>query len=232
MSSVMSEGVSLVIPAYNEELSIGKAIGEAIDALESLKRGYEVIVVDDGSRDRTAEIIGGFSGDLRVKVVRHSRNLGYGASLRDGFRAASLYYVAYTDADMQFDVRELGGFIDEIRNCDIVCGYRAVRNDNVLRRIISRGYTSVIKFLFGLDLQDIDCSMKLFRRSALGDIELKSRGFLIDLELVYKLKHKGCRIREIPVSHHPRLYGKSSVSIKSTVETIVSLILLPVRGWS
>lgn len=218
----MDAGLSLVIPAYNEAAVIRQAVQEADEALEALFERYEVIVVDDGSGDDTAVL----AAELfpTVRVVRHAANRGYGAALRSGFRAARFDLVAFTDADCQFDLRDLGRLAPLTDESPIVVGYRAERKDPWKRRFLSWGYNRLARTLLGTGVRDCDCALKVFRREVLVDLLPESRGFFVNTEMLSRARRLGYGVTEVPVTHRPRLAGDSKVSIREVPRTLRTLL--------
>src|SRR5215212_4924394 len=161
--------LSLVIPAFNEEAGIAAAIAEADDALARQAGDYEVLVVDDGSRDRTFAVASEAArGRPRVRVLRHDVNRGYGAALRTGFEAARCDRVAFTDADCQFDLNDLNKLVPLADDVPIVAGYRIDRKDPWRRRFLSRGYNLLARTFLGTRVRDCDCALKVFRKAELS----------------------------------------------------------------
>ena len=177
--------ISLVLPAKDEQEGLGQAITEVDRALRRITDDYEIIVVDDGSRDDTFAVAqNAAKAYAHVKVVRHETNQGYGAAIRTGFALATKQLVAFTDSDCQFDLRELDRFVFLAKDYDVVCGYRIDRQDTWLRCMYSKGYNALVRTLLGTGLRDIDCAMKLFRRSAVEKTKISTNGFLVNSELI------------------------------------------------
>lgn len=200
--------VSVVLPAFNEEENIPGAVAEVGAACERLVEAYEIIVVDDGSSDRTAAVAGGL-GDERVRVVRHGRNRGYGEALRTGFLSARMDFVFFTDADLQFDMAELERFLPFAGTVDVVAGYRLNRQDNFVRRLNAYGWNLLMRLLFYVPVRDIDCAFKLFDRRVLDEVDIESVGAMVNTELMVKLGRKGASVVEIGVTHRPRRAGEA-----------------------
>ncbi|MCC9599153.1 glycosyltransferase [Stieleria sp. JC731] len=223
-----SESISLILPAYNEEAVIATAISEAVTALQKLTTHYEIIVVDDGSSDRTAAIVEEHAQrNSSVRLVRHSPNRGYGAAIRSGFAVATCDFVAFTDADCQFDLNELDRLLFLSRDYDVVCGYRIDRQDSFLRCFYSKVYNVLVRCLLGTEVRDIDCALKLFRRDVVKDLEITGNGFLVNAEILVEAKRKGCSVVEVGVTHRPRTAGESTVSIKHIPQVLTQLL----RYW-
>lgn len=202
--------VSIVLPAFNEEASIAQAIEEATVTAERLFAAHEILVVDDGSGDRTAEIAGEIaSRDGRVRVVSHPANRGYGEALRTGFLTSRLGHVFFTDADLQFDTNELELFLPFADTVDVVAGYRINRQDTALRRAMAYAWNVLVRMLFYVPVRDIDCAFKLFDRKVLSEIDIESVGAMVNTELMVKLGRKGASVVEIGVTHRPRRAGEA-----------------------
>lgn len=205
--------LSLFFPCYNESLNVGSMIEQAVKVGEEYGVDYEVVVVDDGSRDNSADIVRQWSKrNPRVRLIQHAQNLGYGAALRTGLQNATKDLVFLTDGDNQFQIADIEKLFSKIDSCDVVTGYRLRRQDKPLRRLNGFLWTRLNKALFGLPVRDVDCAFKLFRRRALEGLELKSNQLLIHAEILARLKKKGCKIQEIGVTHHPRVAGKATAT--------------------
>ena len=221
--------LSVIIPAFNEKEVIEDMVNHAFNALDGIGLGsYEVVVVDDGSKDRTGEILALLVQQYspRLRVLTHQRNLGYGRSLRDGFEGAQYPLVFFTDADLQFDVGEVGHLLERVQEFDIVSGYRAPRKDPRRRLFISWVYNQVVQRLFGIKVRDVDCAFKLFNKKVLDSISINFPGFTINLEILAKAIRKGYTLCEVPVTHYPRMAGTSTVTIRSIISTIGNIIRL------
>jgi glycosyltransferase involved in cell wall biosynthesis len=200
--------ISVVLPAYNEEGNIGKAVQSAMDAVAVHTSEYEIIVVDDGSHDRTSDMVEAMMEEhSQVRLVRHEVNRGYGGALRSGFEAASQEWIFLMASDNQYDPFEIDRLLALIDDADIVAGFRANRQDAPLRRLYARAWNALVSVLFGYLSRDIDCAFKLFRRQILSDIALSSEGAMIDTQLLAGARKRGFRIRETAVTHLPRKAG-------------------------
>jgi dolichol-phosphate mannosyltransferase len=220
--------LSLVLPAYNEEGNIERAVREAAAAAATLTPEYEVVIVDDGSRDDTAARLQALQPEMgqHLQVVRHPVNRGYGAALRSGFQAARGELVFYTDADNQFDLGELGGFLPLMEEWDAVLGYRARRQDPPLRLFTSRVFNQLAAWTLGFRVRDVNCSFKLFRGNLLRALPLVSDDFMIDAELVTRVQRLTPRVTEKGVTHLPRVAGRSTVRPWHVPNTLASLARL------
>jgi glycosyltransferase involved in cell wall biosynthesis len=233
---VLLRGVSVVLPAHNEEDNIAEAVRQAIVATESVSRRQEVIVVDDGSSDATAAVaLALHQQDPRVRLVRHERNLGYGSAVRSGIVAARLEWALLTDADLQFDLRQLSEFVPHTADSELVVGYRARRCDPLFRRLNARAWNALIYVLFRLRVRDVDAAFKLIHRDVLDGLELFSTGATIDTELLAKARRRGARLVELPVLHRARLAGEASgANLRVIVRAFHELFQLrrDMREWA
>jgi dolichol-phosphate mannosyltransferase len=217
--------LSLVIPAYNEEAGIAMAITEADQALSQLAKDYEILVVDDGSNDRTLAVATQAAAHCaHVRLFHHERNRGYGAALRTGFEAARFDRVAFTDADCQFDLNELGRLVPLAEQAPIVAGFRVDRKDPWRRRFLSRGYNLLARALLGTRVRDCDCALKIFRRDALSHLLPQSCNFFVNTEMLTRARQKSYSVIEVGVSHRPRHAGRSKVSLSDVPKTLATLL--------
>ena len=223
--------LSIVLPAYNEEGNIERAVREALNGGAKAEATCEVVVVNDGSRDATAQILRKLEAELgsRLRVVDHPVNLGYGVALRDGFRATRGALVFYTDSDNQFDLGELKDFMPLMKDNDVVLGYRVDRQDPWLRKFVSGGFNALSSFAFGMKVKDLNCSFKLFRGDLIRALPLDTPDFFIDTELVARIHRGGYRYVQRGVRHYPRTAGKSTVRPSDVPRTLVSLARMWVR---
>ena len=207
----MDEGISVFFPAFNDEGSIGSLVEDALAVLPALADDYEVIVVNDGSSDRTAEVLEEIARrEPRLRVVHHGVNRGYGAALRTGFASATKELVFYTDGDGQYDVKELARLRPLlVPGVDIVNGYKIQRADRWRRKAIGAAYNRLTRLLFSIPIRDVDCDFRLMRRRAFEGIELISSSGSICVEMVHKLHRAGRTFAELPVRHYPRAHGRS-----------------------
>jgi glycosyltransferase involved in cell wall biosynthesis len=221
--------LSVFFPAYNEQDIIAKTVESASSALAQFADDYEIIVVDDGSADNTAATVENIAKkDAHVRLVRHRQNLGYGAALRTGFANATRDLVFFTDADGQFDLRELPGLLGMLDRAPVVLGYRIRRSDPAYRLFIAKVYNLVIRLVFGLRVRDIDCAYKLFRRETLAQaLPLESNGAFISSELLIKLRRHNVTMVERGVHHFPRTTGVSKgATPKVIIKTIRDVLRL------
>ena len=205
----------------NEEGNIEHAVTSALAVLAGVTDRFEVIVVDDGGRDRTGAIADRLAAaDSRVRVVHHPVNRGYGAALRSGFTAAKHPLIAFTDGDNQFDLGELSVLLRAIGRSDVegdgtfdvACGYRITRRDPVVRRLYAIMYNWVARLLFDIRVRDVNCAFKVYRRELIERLlpQLRSTGALINVEMLARARTLGARVTEVGVHHFPREAGRQT----------------------
>jgi len=218
----MVKSLSISFPAYNEEANIEKSVREAIRVASALTDDFEVVVVDDGSKDKTGEIIDRLAAeDSRVRVIHHNPNQGYGAAVWDGLKAGTKDLIFFTDADLQFDLSEIGKLVEAIGalevqpqrdpevepRIDAVLGYRNPRVDPFMRKLNAFGWKMLNRITFGLKVRDVDCAFKLFRREVFEKVQPTSRGAMFSAELLIRMQRAGLKWAEVPVKHLPRIAG-------------------------
>jgi len=230
--------LSYFFPAHNEEANVRELVAEALEALPALAEVFEIIVVNDGSRDATGAIADELAAANPgvVRAVHHPTNLGYGAALLSGFRAAGHELVAFTDGDRQFRVADLGRLtarLGEADRADVVVGYRIKRADPLIRTVYARLYRFANRVWFGLKVRDVDCACKLFRREALAGIAVESGGAFFSAELLIKLNAAGRSIAEVGVPHHPRTAGSPTGAKPSVIlRAVRDFWSLRLRLWA
>lgn len=229
--------LSFFFPAHNEEANLEALVEEALAVLPGLADEFEVIAVNDGSRDRTAEIVDRLAAaNARVRAIHHEVNRGYGAALRSGFAAARFPLICFLDGDRQFKVEDLGRLIERLQaqeRPDVVLGYRLQRADPAIRLLYARIYRLCLRAFFGLRVRDPDCACKLFRREALEGIRLESGGAFMTAELLIKLRERGRRLVEVGVPHYPRTAGSPTGARPSVVlRAVKDFWLLRLRLWT
>jgi glycosyltransferase involved in cell wall biosynthesis len=216
-AKVKYNGISVILPALNEEANIGGEISEIVNYLNRLGINGEIIVVNDGSCDGTAGIVTRLAiRDKRIALINHERNIGYGASIRDGVEHSQYELVFFTDADRQFDIKSLDIMLPLMNTgvMDIIVGYRLNRKDSFLRKFLSIGFNGLVGFLFDLHIHDIDCAFKLFKRDIFSKIKIESNKFFVNTEILAKARYFGFNILEVGVPHFPRVAGKSTIAFK------------------
>lgn len=204
--------LSVVLPAHNEEENITNTVSDCISYLASNFPEYEIVVVNDGSRDRTREMVEELSRqNPAVVLVNHEVNKGYGSALRSGFDKASMDYVFFMDSDGQFDITDLDRLMPHIGGKNVVIGYRENRADSFVRSLNAWMYGLYIRFMFGLAVKDMDCAFKIFPTEAYHKVRpIKAGGALFSAEFLIKLKRTGYMFKEVPVRHFPRKFGSQS----------------------
>jgi len=199
---------SAVLPAYNEEALIADTASAVAEVLGQITDDFEVIVVNDGSRDRTRAVVEELAASVpTIRCINHEVNRGYGEALKTGFSAATKDSIFLTDGDRQFDVRELKQFVPELERADFIIGYRNPRRDSTVRLVYAWGWRLVVTLLFGYVARDIDCAFKLFSREVWQRINVHSGGATFSAELLAKARRCGYRFVELPVTHYPRTAG-------------------------
>lgn len=200
--------LSIFFPAYNEEENIVESVRQAEEVVQDITDTYEIIIVNDGSKDHTAEIADELArNNERVRVVHHSPNQGYGAAVWSGIQASQYDYVFFTDSDLQFDLSELHNLVRFVPDYKAVLGYRARRKDPFMRRLNAKGWNILNRLLFGLRVDDIDCAFKLLDRRTVADLYVQSRGAMMSAEMLIRLSRQGVEFKEVPVTHLPRQHG-------------------------
>jgi glycosyltransferase involved in cell wall biosynthesis len=204
-------GLSVFFPAYNDSGTIASMVISAVLTASRLTPDFEVLVINDGSRDATPQIADELARVYpQVRIVHHQGNRGYGGALRSGFANATKDYIFYTDGDAQYDPSEMADlWAARGPGVDMVNGYKISRSDPLHRIIIGRVYHHTVKLLFGLKVRDVDCDFRLMRRAIFDKVELTKNSGVICLEMMKKIQDAGFHIAEVPVHHFHRAYGKS-----------------------
>lgn len=204
--------LSFVLPAFNEAENIGESVRRCAAVAEALGLEHEVIVVDDGSSDGTRDRVEALIAELgpRVRAIHHPRNRGYGAALKSGLQAARLERVFFTDADLQFDVAEIGRLLAVASGYDIVAGYRSPRRDPLHRVVNGWAWSRLVDALFHVGVRDVDCAFKLFDRRVIEAVSIRSLGAFVNTELLVRARAAGFSVAEVPVSHFPRRTGQAT----------------------
>ena len=203
--------LSVILPAHNEEAAIAETIHRVIDTLKEWVQDFEVIVVNDGSKDATRMTVEDIAAtDPRVRLINHATNQGYGAALVSGFEAVNRDLVFFMDSDGQFDIRDLERFFPFIGEYDAVLGYRINRQDTWMRKLNALGWKMLVSAVFGLHVRDVDCAFKLYRADFFREHRLETRGAMINAEILYKFTHAGYTYTQLGVRHLPRHGGRAT----------------------
>jgi glycosyltransferase involved in cell wall biosynthesis len=224
--------LTVFFPAFNDSETLPALIARAAETLKDLAQDYEIIVVDDGSTDQTPQVLEELQRQFSsLRVVRHPRNLGYGAALRSGFANAKKQLIFYTDGDGQYDVGELRELFARLEaGVDVVNGYKIERADPLHRTLIGKVYQRLAKALLNLKMKDVDCDFRLIRHPVLDAVSLTFRSGAICAELMAQIERAGFRIVEVPVHHYPRRSGQSQFfRIIPVARTIFDLFRLWLR---
>jgi len=223
-------GLSVFFPAYNDSGTIASMVIRAVKAASELTPDYEVLVIDDGSADATAEIADELARTYpgHVRAIHHPQNRDYGAALRTGFHSSTKELIFYTDGDAQYDPAELALLWARASEAvDLVNGYKISRSDPLHRIVIGRLYHHLVSTLFGLKVRDVDCDFRLMRRSIFERIQLEKTSGVICLEMMKKITDAQFRIVEVPVHHYHRAYGKSQFfNFRRIFKTAVDVLRL------
>ncbi len=207
------QGISVVLPAWNEEAVIAITVGHVVATMSRLAPNFEVIIVDDGSTDRTGAIADELAAsDARIRAVHNRPNRGYGGALIAGFAAARQPYTFFMDADGQFDIADIANLIIPVEagQAEVALGYRAHRNDPLIRILNSWAWKQLVSLLFHLHIRDVDCAFKLFPTRLVRAAAVQANGAMISTELLAKFERMGATITQVPVGHYPRELGKAT----------------------
>jgi glycosyltransferase involved in cell wall biosynthesis len=209
---VTTRGLSVVLPAYNEEAVIAQTVAQCVDALSVLAPDYEIVVVDDGSRDRTGEIADELAaGNPHIRVVHNQPNRGYGGALIAGFDAASKELAFFMDSDGQFDIRDIAKLLPlREQGYHAVLGYREHRQDPFFRLVNAWGWNLLVSLLFGLRVRDVDCAFKLYDTALVRLCNVHAEGAMVNTEMLVKLSKLGVQCIQVPVGHYPRKHGSAT----------------------
>jgi len=210
-TSARLPGLSVFLPSHNEEANVERVVRGYLAELPNVADDYEVIVVNDGSRDRTGEIAARLAAEnSHVKVVNHEVNRGYGGAVISGIRAATMPYVMLSDGDGQFDPKDVGKLAAFMPEFDVVVGRRVRRADHLIRKLNGKAWSVLVRVVLGVGISDIDCGFKMFKRQMLDAMELRAHGAMISTELMARLAGRGARVKEVDVQHLPRIAGEQS----------------------
>ncbi len=202
--------LSVILPAFNEEANVERVVRDCAAYLADRMPDHELLVVDDGSRDRTGEILDRMVTEVpQLRHLHHPQNRGYGAALRTGFAAAAKRFVFYMDSDGQFDIRDLDLLLPLVTDADhIVTGFRIERRDPFIRRLNARLFNGLlVRLVLGVRVRDLNCAFKVIPKKVLEQLTLESTGALINAEVFGRAVRRGFRVKEVGVHHYPRTAG-------------------------
>ncbi len=203
--------LSYFCPAYNEEENIEKHVNSILPVLEKVADTYELLIVNNGSTDRTPEIADGLAAQYPgIRVIHHESNRDYGGALKTGFENCKYEFIAYTDSDLQYDFGEIELMIPFFSDNTVIAGIRKNRQDNLYRKFQSKIFNGLTKMLFDLRVKDINCSFKVIPRKLIEGMKIISRSAFIDAELLIKSLQQGATIKEIEITHYPRVAGAAT----------------------
>lgn len=203
--------LTVFFPCYNEEKNIAPLVHETVGIVGRLVKNYEILIVNDGSTDNTASVADRLSREYQqVRVIHHTTNKGYGSALISGFTHAAYDWVFFTDGDNQFHMQEIELLLREAGKYDAVIGFRKVRQDPPHRILYAKTWNMLIRLFLGLCIKDLNCAFKLIRKNVLADTPLISSGAMISAELLLRATCAGARIKEVGVSHRPRMFGRQT----------------------
>ncbi len=226
------QSLSIVLPAYNEEALIESTVRAVVEMLSPWDRAFEMVVVNDGSRDQTGEVLAALAAeDERIRPITHVVNRGYGAALVTGFESARNDLVFFMDSDGQFDIGELAGLLPLIERYDAVWGYRRDRQDTRVRRLNAWGWKQLVRLFLGVAVRDVDCAFKLFRAEFFREHQLESRGALINAEMLYRLRRDGKTIAQVGVRHLERKAGRATGAKPSVIARAVKELVVFTWRW-
>ena len=228
-------GLSISFPAWNEEANIGRAIQDAVRVASQLTDEFEIVVVDDGSTDHTADVVREYAIQYpQVRLIQHKVNQGYGAAVFDGLVGGTKEWAFFTDSDLQFVLDELERFWALRDKADLVIGYRAPRQDSFIRKFNGLGWTWLTNVLFGYVSRDVDCAFKLMSREAVNAVapQVASRGATLSAEFLVRAKHMGFTSKEVPVTHLPRTAGsQTGAKLDVILRAFWEMFLFRLKMW-
>jgi len=230
--STVPHSLSVILPAYDEEALIADTVSTIVSVLSAWMPDFEVLVVNDGSKDRTGEIVADLAAsDQHIRLINHPVNKGYGAALVTGFESVTKELAFFMDSDGQFDIRDLASFFPLIEEYGAVLGYRIDRQDTWMRKLNAWGWKQLVRLIFGVRVRDIDCAFKLFRAEFFRTYRLETRGAMINAEILYKLSRAGYTYTEVGVQHLPRRAGKATGAKPSVILRALCEMFIFAEKW-
>jgi dolichol-phosphate mannosyltransferase len=229
MAEYQIAALSVFFPCYNEETNIKNTVLRAKKVLAKVAKVWEIIIVDDGSTDKTGKYADELSrADARISVIHHRPNRGYGGALKSGFDRAKYEWIVFTDADGQFDFREIEKFIAKKDEADLILGYRQNRADSLARKVFTSGWSFLARVLLGLKVRDYSCGFKMIKKNAYQKVlPLVGEEKVTQIEMLVKARKKGLRFAEVGVAHYPRASGKpTGASLKVVARSLIDLVKL------
>lgn len=220
--------LSVILPAYNEEKNIEATLVQIFDVIPGITSDFEIIVIDDGSKDKTATILADLKGKYsELEIIFHESNKGYGNALISGFNKASKEYIFFMDSDRQFNFKEIERLLSFKDSYDIVAGIRIERKDSIIRDLNGTFFNFIVKFMFKVPIMDIDCGFKLFKKEVLKELTLHSPGALINTEILVKARRNNRSLMLVGVTHYPRKEGRQTgASLKVIFRAMLEIIRL------
>jgi len=226
------QSLSVFFPCFNEEENIPIFVGQVLEILPQFAKKFEIIIVNDGSKDNSLKIANKLAKiHPEIRVINHVKNQGYGAALKSGFKASQYEWVFFTDGDLQFDLKQLADFLPFTDKYAVIIGYRKKRAEGFRRALIAKTLKITMDILYRLHVKDIDCAFKLIKNDAMQNMHLVSSGAFTSTELLYRLKKKGIKFKELPVDHFLRKYGNPTgnslrVMVRGVKETMMLYLYL------
>lgn len=214
--------ISAFFPVYNDAGTVELMAKKLDDILRKHSDDYEIIIVDDCSPDDSGKIADGLTKiNKKIRVIHHPKNLGYGGALKTGFYSSTKELIFYTDGDAQYDVDEIPKLIEHIDGYDVVNGCKIKRADKLYRKIMGNLYNLGMHVLFNLKVKDVDCDFRLIHKYVFDNIKLESNSGLICTEMMKKIQDAGYTIKNVPVGHYPRVYGRSQFFRPKRILTVL-----------
>ncbi len=221
-----NDGISLFFPVYNDEKTVRRVTEKAIKLLTSLSTQFEIIIINDGSPDKSGEIADQLSKECEnVRVIHHEVNKGYGSAIRTGLSNAKYPWIFFTDGDDEYDVFDFLKLYRLKDYYDLIITFRYVKAYSGKRQFISGVYNMVLRWLFRTNYRDISTGLRMIRKSLVEQLVLQSTSPFIGAELTIRTMLKGYRVGEVGIQTFPREFGKgASTSLKNIMATIKDML--------